>query len=302
VRAHAEFGGLLQVEQHRLVPVVQASLSRSSRSPDAAASARDQSTISTSIATPITPAYGVDADLRRPDDCAVTYNQWLGPTLFVKPDPSRANAAIGVSVPLAGPGREPTEEFTSAIEIIRMDFPPAGQRPDIRLRVLSMQQYRDKCYDYAAAVLWNAHAGALWRRFSIHLRREVAKRALGLFAAMYFGGLRPAEAVGLVETDVVLPWRGWGSALLHRLVLRSVSSGPTRGRPTTTARSRIGRLRTSGVYLFRPSLSRCSTITSPRSARRTTDGFSSARRARWSLPRPTTACGRKLVSSRYRQP
>ncbi|MFJ4368222.1 replication initiator [Streptomyces chartreusis] len=32
-------------------------------------------------------------------------------------------------------------------------------------------------YDYESAVLWNAHAGALWRRFSIYLRREVAKRA-----------------------------------------------------------------------------------------------------------------------------
>ncbi|WP_445408403.1 replication initiator [Streptomyces albidoflavus] len=32
-------------------------------------------------------------------------------------------------------------------------------------------------YDYEAAVLWNAHAGALWRRFTIYLRREVAKRA-----------------------------------------------------------------------------------------------------------------------------
>ncbi|WP_330355396.1 replication initiator [Streptomyces chartreusis] len=32
-------------------------------------------------------------------------------------------------------------------------------------------------YDYEAAVLWNAHAGLLWRRFSIYLRREVAKRA-----------------------------------------------------------------------------------------------------------------------------
>ncbi|MFJ9633420.1 replication initiator [Streptomyces sp. NPDC101175] len=31
-------------------------------------------------------------------------------------------------------------------------------------------------YDYEAAVLWNAHAGAFWRRFSIDLRREVAKR------------------------------------------------------------------------------------------------------------------------------
>lgn len=32
-------------------------------------------------------------------------------------------------------------------------------------------------YDYEAAVLWNAHGGALWRRFSIYLRREIAKRA-----------------------------------------------------------------------------------------------------------------------------
>ncbi|WP_443078679.1 replication initiator [Streptomyces sp. SS162] len=32
-------------------------------------------------------------------------------------------------------------------------------------------------YDYEAAVLWNAHAGPLWRRFSIYLCREVAKRA-----------------------------------------------------------------------------------------------------------------------------
>ncbi|WP_243744582.1 replication initiator [Streptomyces hainanensis] len=32
-------------------------------------------------------------------------------------------------------------------------------------------------YDYEAAVLWNAHAGALWRRFTIYLRREIAKRA-----------------------------------------------------------------------------------------------------------------------------
>ncbi|WP_344625985.1 replication initiator [Kitasatospora arboriphila] len=32
-------------------------------------------------------------------------------------------------------------------------------------------------YDYEAAVLWNAHAGKLWARFSIHLRREIAKRA-----------------------------------------------------------------------------------------------------------------------------
>ncbi|MFE5868313.1 replication initiator [Streptomyces roseifaciens] len=34
-------------------------------------------------------------------------------------------------------------------------------------------------YDYAGAVLWNAHAGELWARFTTYLRRYVA-RALGL--------------------------------------------------------------------------------------------------------------------------
>ncbi|MFE2088442.1 replication initiator protein RepSA [Streptomyces sp. NPDC059460] len=32
-------------------------------------------------------------------------------------------------------------------------------------------------YDYAGAVLWNNHAGALWQRFTIYLRREIAARA-----------------------------------------------------------------------------------------------------------------------------
>ncbi|WNI19818.1 replication initiator protein RepSA [Actinacidiphila sp. ITFR-21] len=31
-------------------------------------------------------------------------------------------------------------------------------------------------YDYAGAVLWNNHAGDLWRRFTIYLRRELAAR------------------------------------------------------------------------------------------------------------------------------
>ncbi|MFJ4985106.1 tyrosine-type recombinase/integrase [Streptomyces sp. NPDC088732] len=47
-------------------------------------------------------------------------------------------------------------------------------------------------------------------------RRARGRRLVGLFAAMYFGGLRPAEVVGLAETDLTLPAAGWGSALLHR--------------------------------------------------------------------------------------
>lgn len=47
-------------------------------------------------------------------------------------------------------------------------------------------------------------------------RRARGRRLVGLFAAMYFGGLRPAEAVGLADTDLTLPATGWGSVLLHR--------------------------------------------------------------------------------------
>ncbi|CAL9302386.1 replication initiator [Streptomyces sp. SudanB182_2057] len=32
-------------------------------------------------------------------------------------------------------------------------------------------------YDYRAAVLWNAHAGALWGRFATYLRQQIASRA-----------------------------------------------------------------------------------------------------------------------------
>ncbi|WTO75371.1 replication initiation protein [Streptomyces sp. NBC_00210] len=39
-------------------------------------------------------------------------------------------------------------------------------------------------YDYTGAVLWNNHAGALWQRFTIYLRREVAARA-GLTQAAF---------------------------------------------------------------------------------------------------------------------
>ncbi|WP_031026103.1 replication initiator protein RepSA [Streptomyces albus] len=34
-----------------------------------------------------------------------------------------------------------------------------------------------EAYDYAGAVLWNNHASALWQRFTIYLRRELAARA-----------------------------------------------------------------------------------------------------------------------------
>ncbi len=47
-------------------------------------------------------------------------------------------------------------------------------------------------------------------------RRARGRRLVGLYAGTYFGGFRPAEAVGLAESDLTLPDSGWGTALLHR--------------------------------------------------------------------------------------
>ncbi|MER5386719.1 replication initiator [Streptomyces sp. NPDC002688] len=65
-------------------------------------------------------------------------------------------------------------------------------------------------YDCEAAVLWNAHAGMLWRRFSIYLRREIAKRA-GLtqrdfadFARVSFAKVAEYQKRGAVHFHAVI--------------------------------------------------------------------------------------------------
>jgi integrase len=47
-------------------------------------------------------------------------------------------------------------------------------------------------------------------------RRARGRRLVGLFAGLYYAGLRPAEAVAVCEADCVLPSRGWGEVVLHR--------------------------------------------------------------------------------------
>ncbi|MFG2578326.1 replication initiator [Streptomyces malaysiensis] len=71
-------------------------------------------------------------------------------------------------------------------------------------------------YDYESAVLWNAHAGLLWRRFSIYLRREVAKRA-GLtqrafrdYARLSFAKVAEYQKRGAVHFHAVIRLDGPG--------------------------------------------------------------------------------------------
>ncbi|GDY62801.1 hypothetical protein SAV14893_021940 [Streptomyces avermitilis] len=65
-------------------------------------------------------------------------------------------------------------------------------------------------------------------------RRARGRRLVGLFACMYFAGLRPAEDIGLSEADLTLPEHGWGTVLLHRTRPSVGKQWTDSGRATTT--------------------------------------------------------------------
>ncbi|WP_405587937.1 tyrosine-type recombinase/integrase [Streptomyces sp. NBC_01190] len=47
-------------------------------------------------------------------------------------------------------------------------------------------------------------------------KRARGRRLVGLFAGMYYAGLRPEEAVAVTLADCTLPVSGWGRLVLHR--------------------------------------------------------------------------------------
>jgi hypothetical protein len=65
-------------------------------------------------------------------------------------------------------------------------------------------------YDYTGAVLWNAHAPALWARFTTHLRREIAKaagltqRALRHYATLSYAKVAEYQKRGQVHFHAVI--------------------------------------------------------------------------------------------------
>ncbi|MDH6498597.1 hypothetical protein M2156_004816 [Streptomyces sp. SAI-149] len=73
-------------------------------------------------------------------------------------------------------------------------------------------------YDYAGAVLWNNHAGDLWRRFTIYLRREVAARA-GLTQAAF-------KEVCRVSFGKVAEFQKRGAVHFHAVVRLDGPDGP----------------------------------------------------------------------------
>lgn len=105
---------------------------------------------------------------------------------------------------------------------------PPGCAQDVRLRA------DPKTYDYAGAVLFNAHASALWARFTIYLRREIAARQFltsgrsnrlhALYELALRTGLRKGELLSLHWEDVDL---SAGTASIRRTLQRTQTGGLT---------------------------------------------------------------------------
>ncbi|GAA2442072.1 replication initiator protein RepSA [Actinomadura vinacea] len=86
------------------------------------------------------------------------------------------------------------------------------------------------CYDYAGAVLWQAHAGRLWHRFTLELRRQLARRAgmsrrrFDALVRVSFAKVAEYQRRGLVHFHAVIrldgpgghddPPPGWATAQL----------------------------------------------------------------------------------------
>ncbi|MFJ3105963.1 replication initiator protein RepSA [Streptomyces sp. NPDC086835] len=78
-------------------------------------------------------------------------------------------------------------------------------------------------YDYAGAVLWNNHAGQLWQRFTIYLRREIAARA-GL-------SQRALSDVCRVSFGKVAEFQKRGAVHFHAVVRLDGPDGPDSAPP-----------------------------------------------------------------------
>ncbi|MEO3752533.1 replication initiator [Streptomyces sp. B6B3] len=108
------------------------------------------------------------------------------------------------------------------------------------------------CYDYAGAVLWNAHAGRLWSRFTDVVRRQELPRAAGVskaefarLACLSFVKVAEFQRRGLVHFHAVMrldpPEQGgalpdWAD---HEIIAASARRAASRAR-VVTCPSRVG--------------------------------------------------------------
>ncbi|WP_239095519.1 replication initiator [Planotetraspora silvatica] len=109
-----------------------------------------------------------------------------------------------------------------------------------------------ECYDYPGAVLWQAHAGALWHRFTAEVRRELARlsgmsrAAFGELARVSFAKVAEYQRRGLVHFHAVIRLDGPGGGADappewadHELLVRAIGPAIRRVK-VRTPRSRLG--------------------------------------------------------------
>ncbi len=111
------------------------------------------------------------------------------------------------------------------------------------------------CYDYRGAVLWQAHAGVLWHRFMVALRRELARQAgmaareMASWVRVSFAKVAEYQRRGLVHFHAVIRLDGaegpgdfppdWAD---HGMLVRAI--GPAaRAVEVTSPESGLGRWR-----------------------------------------------------------
>lgn len=115
------------------------------------------------------------------------------------------------------------------------------------------------CYDYIGAVLFNAHAGDLWRRLCTYLRRELAaaigvsRTRLGKLARVSFVKVAEYQARGVIHFHAVLridgpdgptdPAPEWASVVLLDGCLRAALGAVRIELPATSATRRPYTLR-----------------------------------------------------------
>ncbi|MEU1625807.1 replication initiator [Streptomyces sp. NPDC020096] len=100
-----------------------------------------------------------------------------------------------------------------------------------------------RCYDYAGAVLWQAHAGQLWHRFALELRRELARR-VGLSRTEF------SEAVRLSYAKVA-EYQRRGLIHFHAVIRLDGPDGPESAPPGWATASLLSAAVRAAVGLVR---------------------------------------------------
>ncbi|MET9434391.1 replication initiator protein RepSA [Streptomyces sp. NPDC006551] len=163
-------------------------------------------------------------------------------------------------------------------------FGPVHNRPDARPCRCGTRHAEDdaalgtpldpESYDYAAAVLFNNHAGQLWQRFTNRLRREITAAA-GL-------SQRELKAVARISYGKVAEFQKRGAVHFHAVVRIDGPDGPDSPPPSWSTTERLtDAIRAAATHTY-------TTVTVP------AVGDHPARRLRWGTQidiRPVKAFG-----------